>query len=304
MSQANFSLLKKAAERKSLYNKVRGILKATSLDFATIEKQQKEVNLKIDTWQRHGLKTFILSDQLVEAFRNTDLPKDIMTSDLQLPYGSFVIENGKGLLNCLTKMPDKSLQTKTVYHIMVSTAKSLVDFLDIELSKAIHWDIWISGFIHVPESPMSFETISMSYLKNDPMYDENHENPGYEKLDGEEQRHIVNMVCNTVLYINDPKRSKDTERLEKRTILSGETKGPKGKKVKIEQEYIYLSHPASYTGSGDSAGHKIDARFTVRGHWRNQACGKDLQEHRRTWIAPYWKGPSTSEILIKPYKVD
>lgn len=43
-------------------------------------------------------------------------------------------------------------------------------------------------------------------------------------------------------------------------------------------------------GQRRRAAWKLSARFVVRGHWRNQACGPKLVERRRQWIQPYWKG--------------
>ncbi|MBU1067434.1 hypothetical protein KKE60_06575 [Patescibacteria group bacterium] len=40
---------------------------------------------------------------------------------------------------------------------------------------------------------------------------------------------------------------------------------------------------------------KIKNKFIVRGHWRDQAVGKDWSEHKRIWIEPYWKGPDTAK---------
>lgn len=51
-------------------------------------------------------------------------------------------------------------------------------------------------------------------------------------------------------------------------------------------------------------GHRGTAKkvqWVVRGHWRNQACGVELKEHRRTWIKPYWKGPAHLPILVRPH---
>ena len=51
-------------------------------------------------------------------------------------------------------------------------------------------------------------------------------------------------------------------------------------------------------------GHRGSAKkvqWVVRGHWRNQACGVELKEHRRTWIKPYWKGPAHLPILVRPH---
>jgi hypothetical protein len=44
-------------------------------------------------------------------------------------------------------------------------------------------------------------------------------------------------------------------------------------------------------------------RWLVRGHWRQQACGLDMKDHRRTWIAPYWKGPERAAALVRPHVI-
>jgi len=44
-------------------------------------------------------------------------------------------------------------------------------------------------------------------------------------------------------------------------------------------------------------------RWLVRGHWRQQACGHDMHDHRRTWIAPYWKGPERAAALVRAHEI-
>ena len=44
---------------------------------------------------------------------------------------------------------------------------------------------------------------------------------------------------------------------------------------------------------------RIQSRFTVRGHWRNQPFGPGRTERRRRWIAPYWKGPENASVAIE-----
>jgi hypothetical protein len=44
-------------------------------------------------------------------------------------------------------------------------------------------------------------------------------------------------------------------------------------------------------------------RFTVRGHWRHQKCGKNMSEVKIIWIKPYYKGPELANIINKEYKV-
>lgn len=56
--------------------------------------------------------------------------------------------------------------------------------------------------------------------------------------------------------------------------------------------------------SGQRKGHAPRVQFLVRGHWRNQACGKGMKDHRATRIDPYWKGPEESRVLLRGYNLD
>lgn len=47
----------------------------------------------------------------------------------------------------------------------------------------------------------------------------------------------------------------------------------------------------------------LSVRFTVRGHWRHQACGPGLQERVLRFIKPYNKGPEMAALINKPYLV-
>lgn len=77
-----------------------------------------------------------------------------------------------------------------------------------------------------------------------------------------------------------------------------------GKEVKIGPE---LRRAAAEIVLGRTAKHQVDgwhvrARFTVRGHWRNQAHGEGRALRRRQWIAPFWKGPAEKEAWAHIYK--
>jgi hypothetical protein len=40
-------------------------------------------------------------------------------------------------------------------------------------------------------------------------------------------------------------------------------------------------------------------RWIVRGHWRQQACGKGRTERRRIYIAPHYKGPEDGTLIVR-----
>jgi len=52
---------------------------------------------------------------------------------------------------------------------------------------------------------------------------------------------------------------------------------------------------------GDPA-YKLHARWIVRGHWRNQACGPARAERRMTWVRPHWKGDDALAPVRHIYK--
>lgn len=74
-----------------------------------------------------------------------------------------------------------------------------------------------------------------------------------------------------------------------------------GREVKLGAELRDAAR--RFTERGSHHEWKLQARFVVRGHWRNQACGIQLQDRRRRWIEPHWKGPTTSPGLVRPIRV-
>ena len=66
-----------------------------------------------------------------------------------------------------------------------------------------------------------------------------------------------------------------------------------GREVKLARELVDAARAwtdAQSPRAGAREGWKLRERFTVRGHWRNQAHGPGRAERKLRWIAPYWKG--------------
>jgi len=57
------------------------------------------------------------------------------------------------------------------------------------------------------------------------------------------------------------------------------------------------------SASAPEAKRSLSVRFTVRGHWRRQACGPGLKDHVLRFIKPYNKGPEMATLINKPYLV-
>lgn len=74
-----------------------------------------------------------------------------------------------------------------------------------------------------------------------------------------------------------------------------------GKEITLCKEMKDAAKAWTEAQSGSKAAWKIKKRFTVRGHWRNQACGPSRQERKRIWVQPFWKGPKEGEKLTHVY---
>lgn len=57
----------------------------------------------------------------------------------------------------------------------------------------------------------------------------------------------------------------------------------------------------SRSASEALASRTLTVRFSVRGHFRNQAFGPGHSQHRLKFIEPYLKGPEMADLVNKPY---
>ncbi len=75
-----------------------------------------------------------------------------------------------------------------------------------------------------------------------------------------------------------------------------------GQEIKLPRE---LREAARLLGRSEKnpAPWTVQSRMLVRGHWRNQACGKGRAERRKQWISPYWKGAEVGAVVDKLYKI-
>ena len=120
---------------------------------------------------------------------------------------------------------------------------------------------------------------------------------------------IAKLVFNTILYINSPNAD-----LQHRSIFlkPPKVKGRKTPKKRIwtGQEIIAgtsvkLSSTVRQTLEERTKGWKITYSFVVRGHWRNQACGKGRKDRKKKWIKPYVKGRDlATKIMGHTYQTE
>lgn len=267
---------------------------------------------KSDFWTANGMKTFLLSKDLIEAFIHTDVSYRLCPNDFHYPFDSFVIEGETPLFYTDVQdvpdlVPDGRKITLPVYCIMFTNLKELVrnaelPIINIKDGKPAK-DLGSHYSVNALFSENEFEMleISLNLLDDQSIescvgqVDRSYINGPAEDSD---MRNMCNLFFNTVLYINDPSRNiQETQSVRSRKLKVD------GKKT-VRNEYIHLRPPKSYRAIGMNSGRKVGVKFLVRGHWRNQAVGEGRKSHKRIWIFPHWKGPELSEIISKPYKVD
>lgn len=260
------------------------------------------INGKINVWKEYGAKTFVLSKDLIEAFKYTDVPLDSYPTDFQYPFPTFMIESEGGPL-FTTKTP---LGVREVFCILYVSDEAIYKNGKISLIKTsgevtekLEWSKGLTGF-YTSSISGSLEYIKLHMVDHRTIKDAAESKSPDTLLDADEDdtKNMVNLFYNAVMYINDP----DRDKIE--TESCGSRKLKIGSKGHIKSNYILLKAPKSYVSlSSASKSWVLDERLLVRGHWKKQAHGEKSSLRKRIWIKPYYKGPEFASVENKPYKV-
>ncbi len=130
------------------------------------------------------------------------------------------------------------------------------------------------------------------------------------------------ILVNAILYLssNEPELidnfSKYKELKDKKSRLSSKSKIARVEKqlsktskldyVGVGENVPPITIDKSYQNQSKNNGNSaqiISKRFIVRGHWRNQPCGKNQEKRKLIWIKPYYKGAEMAELINKQYIV-
>ena len=108
------------------------------------------------------------------------------------------------------------------------------------------------------------------------------------------------LACNLALYLASVRESDGGAVWTPSAKTAG--KGRRwevGRDVRIGPE---VRRAATEVAAGRTA-RAPSVRFIVRGHFRNQACGKGRQERKRIHIAPHWKNTEADTATVRTYRV-
>jgi hypothetical protein len=112
------------------------------------------------------------------------------------------------------------------------------------------------------------------------------------------------VVGNTLLYINSNGGLPAEKRLGPNVAVEREHKTEPRFRVGRPIKLGGALRAAITGGLSGGASWKLESRFVVRGHWRNQAYGPQHSLRLKKWIAPYWKGPeNVGEALERTFEV-
>ena len=125
-----------------------------------------------------------------------------------------------------------------------------------------------------------------------------------QSFDPELTKRSRRVLANTLLYINSngglPAEKKIGAEVPVEREHKTEPRFRVGRPIKLGARL----KAAIKEGLGGGASWKLDSRFVVRGHWRNQAYGPEHSLRRKQWIEPYWKGPeNVGDALERAFEV-
>lgn len=253
-------------------------------------------------WIKNGLPAFSVTESLLAALTLTD-PSNVRAGDVKPPFDTFVISvpygfwaleaEGAYIEGFENDAPTGTQHVDTIFaHNYIGSRGPTLGLHvgtdgNIALNDRAYWPeddekikAWLGFGLDTPDERyvLRAEELSASELAI--------------------QRAARRLYANLCLYIGEHGRGQPMHRPKQKARKGRRKNRAKiaaavwliGKEVKLSRELRDAARTADLPAR--RSGWKVAARFTVRGHWREQPCGPGGKERKRTWIAPYWKGPT------------
>lgn len=305
-----------------------------------IEWQHRELSTRyyaLLNFELFGTKTFYLQDGLVQHLACTEM--NVVAPLLELPFPAcmFVLtsresidalyqmhwaahpeQKGRTLIDykapisvflVLTeKVSDQPYRQLNIiafhanreeYHLMVTRRLCLHDDWTLGEALTTDWanlDAQIEKRKHV-SAEGEWETVEDSLFYTDGLQ-------------------FFRIILNAVLYISSADAELEHRLSDQETVKQEiDQISSRVKRQELKQAARHASRlPYIVVGAGvpaveaittfaPEAKRSLSVRFTVRGHWRRQACGPGLKDHVLRFIKPYNKGPEMATLINKPYLV-
>lgn len=263
-------------------------------------------------WVDMGLPVFDLTHGLMSALLLTD-PSDVRQDMVKPPFPTFVVRFPDGFWEMHSTVDNRPTSASLgILHIYEAYASTDLNRLRPMMSLRIVAKNGLTSTWETYEPPSGDGPVS-DWLKQEvPLIED--PTGALVTPDEHDLRLAVafrRLFINLCLYINENGRG---ERLGKPRTASPKKpagalpEGPDiwvlGREVKLDRELMASAKAWTDSKSPRSSareGWTLRERFTVRGHWRNQAHGPERSLRKMKWIAPYWKGEGpTFAHVYKP----
>ena len=306
-----------------------------SPDFINLFNSKHLDYIALTNFELFDNKAFHISGNLVEHLSQTSL--DVDSELLKLPFEScLLVFNDEIIINAFqafspegskpdyttpisvfaSSLPAEEGERKIIFACWQANDKQSLVFVKRELLIRKNWSITRALKTDWNDIYEKLGTLE-EHNEND--------NIGFNTDDSiflEEGLMFFRIIINSILYIG----SNQAEIIEKLSPLKNYNKKVNNlkstAKIKKIKRKIKNSSVLNYSSVGENLppiiidkknqNHSKSTRqnqiqkakrYIIRGHWRNQPCGKDLKDRKFIWIKPYYKGPEMAELVNKSYVV-
>ncbi|MFH1184482.1 MAG: hypothetical protein V1755_05525 [Chloroflexota bacterium] len=270
-------------------------------------------------WAKNGFPMFKPTESAFAAFAHTDVPAScydlikfpFRTFYIKIPDRFWILNNG-GRIDCFDYIFVNVFEDFIYDSTIAKESGTLLysEFMDKLKNNSETW-IHVGARYATRDCEIRTTVPLMDYINCAPSYKimEDLLDDGEDCIIKDEIPvidAIKNVVVSMCLYISnrpsDSRKEKKytTKRKSHRIDISARGAKPQvwivGKDIILGKEQIEeaKTDPSSRT-------FRLKNRFTVRGHWRNQACGDGRSDRKMIWVQPYWKGPRDGSVLVRAY---
>lgn len=260
-------------------------------------------------WVDSGLPAFDLTHGLMSALLLTD-PSDVSCEMIRSPFHTFAIRFPDGFWEMHGNLDGVTSASIGIVHYFEAFTAEPPYTIRPMLSLRIVAKNGSTSTWETYEPPRG-DGVAAPWLEMDLPVAE--DPSGQLVTPNEHDRRIAiafrRLFVNLCLYVAENGRG---EQLGRRPQAGRGSSGPSsspdvwvlGREVKLDRNLMDAAKAWTDSKSPRKSAHegwRLRERFTVRGHWRNQAHGPGRVLRTMKWIAPYWKGDGpTFQHVYKP----
>jgi hypothetical protein len=257
-------------------------------------------------WIRHGLPVFQLSADILAALLLTD-PTNVEPEDVRAPFPTFAITVPAGFWRLTDDHGHEADATTVWVHaydsILKSVATTVTDRTVVGTLRYPHLKLLnlslCAGDLRLYErrDAIGPATVIGDWLNRDapdverPLFDlhETDTEKGY-------RRTLRRLYVNLCLYLTEhrarrqPRKEPSKKQRRRGTPVPTPEIYIVGPEIKVQPELVGAAKAWVGACRKDRGPWRVQKRFCVRGHYRNQAHGPGRALRTRIWVAPFWKG--------------